>query len=124
MRPQHMSAHNMPIPRPPQATTLEALPHIVERVVATVHPCRIILFGSGARGTMTRDSDFDLLVILPDGISRRAKTQSLYRALADMPYATDVVVATVSDIVHEADNPYKVYRDALRDGVEVYRAAS
>jgi len=70
---------------------------------------------------MTRDSDLDLLVILPDGISRRAKTQSLYRALADMPYATDVVVATVSDIAHEADNPYKIYHDALREGVEVYR---
>jgi predicted nucleotidyltransferase len=92
-----MSPHTVPAPRPPQATALAALPRIVERVVATVHPCRIILFGSGARGTMTHDSDLDLLVILPDGISRRAKTQSLYRVLADMPYATDVVVATVSD---------------------------
>ena len=32
-----------------------------------VHPLRIILFGSAARGEMGADSDLDVLVVMPDG---------------------------------------------------------
>ena len=42
-----------------------ALAEAVRRLVETFHPERIYLFGSQARGDATKDSDWDVLVILP-----------------------------------------------------------
>lgn len=43
------------------------VPHdLLDPVVAYFKPQRVILFGSGARGEATRDSDIDLLVIVDD----------------------------------------------------------
>ena len=53
---------------------------------------RIILYGSRARGTALPDSDFDLLVIETDPVSKRAEMQRLRRAVHDLPYPVDVWV--------------------------------
>ena len=45
----------------------EVLEEMVRRIVGAVHPVRIILFGSAARGQMGSDSDLDVLVVMPDG---------------------------------------------------------
>jgi predicted nucleotidyltransferase len=42
------------------------LAEIVRRLVAAYQPERIYLFGSAARGDSGPDSDYDLLVIVPD----------------------------------------------------------
>jgi len=42
----------------------QQLPEAVRRIVETLHPEKIILFGSYARGNPTSDSDVDLLVIM------------------------------------------------------------
>jgi len=51
---------------------------------------RIILYGSRARGTALPDSDFDLLVIETDPVSKREEMQRLRRAVHDLPYPADV----------------------------------
>jgi predicted nucleotidyltransferase len=43
-----------------------ALAEIVRRLVEAYEPERIYLFGSKARGDAGPDSDFDLIVIVPD----------------------------------------------------------
>lgn len=47
----------------------EALDFLVARLVAELHPLRIVLFGSRAERRARPDSDFDLLVVLPDDAS-------------------------------------------------------
>jgi uncharacterized protein len=42
------------------------LAEVVRRLVEVYHPERIYLFGSTARGDAGPDSDYDLMVILPD----------------------------------------------------------
>ena len=39
----------------------------MKKMVEAVHPLRIILFGSAARGDMRPDSDIDLLIVMPEG---------------------------------------------------------
>lgn len=102
---------------------LHLLDELVKRTVATVHPIRIILFGSAARGTMGPDSDLDLLVVVRDGVHRRRTAQAIYKSLRGIGFAKDVVVATESDIRQFGKNPSLIIYPALRQGKEIYHAA-
>lgn len=95
---------------------------LVARIVETVQPRRIILFGSAARGQMGPHSDVDLLVVMPDGVHRRKTAQRLYRTLAGLGIAKDIVVVSESDVRQFADEPSLVICPALREGRELYRA--
>lgn len=110
--------------RPPHRGMLseETLREIVQRIVETVHPEKIILFGSAARGEMGPDSDVDLLVV-KSGVHRRELAARLYRELADLPVPKDIVVAAPEDLERHRDTIGLVYRAALRDGRVVYAAA-
>jgi len=53
---------------------------------------RVILYGSRARGTASPDSDFDLLVVEADPVSKREEMQRLRQAVSALPYSVDVWV--------------------------------
>jgi predicted nucleotidyltransferase len=93
---------------------------LVDRVVETVHPLRIILFGSGARKEADTESDIDLLVVMPDGTHRRQTSQTLYRQVRGIGVPFDILVATPRDLEMHKDNVGLVYRNVLQEGVEVY----
>jgi predicted nucleotidyltransferase len=72
-----------------------ALAHIVERLVDAYQPERIYLFGSKARGDAGPDSDFDLLVVVPDEApTDRKRSRLAYEALRGTGTAADVLVWT------------------------------
>jgi predicted nucleotidyltransferase len=98
------------------------LDDLVRRVLEVVQPQRIILFGSAARGDMRRDSDIDILVVVPDGTPRRQTAQTIYRNLIGLCAAVDVVVATESNLHQYGDNFSLVYYPALREGRAIYAA--
>lgn len=98
------------------------LEEMVRRTVATVHPLRIILFGSAARGEMGPNSDLDLLVVMRDGVHRRRTAQAIYKSLRGIGFAKDIVVATESDIRQFGSNPSLVICPALSQGKEIYHA--
>ena len=98
------------------------LDEAVERIVEAVHPLKIILFGSAARGTTDQNSDLDFLIIMPDGVHRRQTTRHAYRAMFDFPMPQDIVVATESDIKLHGTNPSLVFAPALEEGLELYHA--
>ena len=95
---------------------------LVARIVAASHPQRIILFGSAARGEAGRHSDVDVLVVAPEGAHRRKTAQAIYRGLLGLGVPVDVVVATPSDLEDYRESPGLVYREALREGKELYAA--
>ena len=99
-------------------TTL--LNDLVSRIVDCVHPLRIILFGSAARGDMVEGSDVDLMVVMPEGTHRRHTAQRLYRSIRGVRQPFDVVVATPQDLEQHRDTPGLIYREALREGVTLY----
>jgi predicted nucleotidyltransferase len=65
---------------------------LVQRILMASHPDRIILFGSAATGTMTRDSDVDLLVVEPAPGDTREESVRIRRALGEIGYPIDVLV--------------------------------
>ena len=99
------------------------LDELIHRIVKAVHPLRIILFGSAARGEMKPDSDLDLLVVMPDGVHRRRTSRLIYRNLSGLGFAKDIVVVTEMDVQKYGANPSLVLNPALTEGRVIYHAA-
>jgi len=102
--------------------TQAQLDELVQRIVDTVHPLRIILFGSAARGEMTPDSDFDVLVVMPEGTPRRPTAQELHRHFIGLPFPVDVIVTTPAQLEQHRNNIGLIYRTILSEGRELYAA--
>ena len=100
----------------------EHLNQLVHKIVEAVHPLRIILFGSASRGQMSPDSDVDVLVVMPDGTHRRRTAQHLYQCMIGMCIPVDIVVATPTDLEKHKNTVGLIYRNALREGRELYAA--
>lgn len=95
---------------------------LVVRIVQAVHPLRIILFGSAARGEMGPNSDIDIMVVMPDGTHRLNATRRLYRHIVGLGFPVDVVVATPSLLDQHKNNIGLIYRTVLAEGKEIYAA--
>lgn len=104
----------------PTTVPREVLDDLVRRIVQTVHPLRIILFGSAARGQLGPHSDLDVLVVMPDGTHRRRTEEAIYLKLLGFGLPVDVIAVTESDVRANAENPYCVVQHALNEGREVY----
>lgn len=71
------------------------LAEIVRRLVETYQPERIYLFGSRARGTAGPESDYDLLVVVPDEIAPALRRSArAYEALWGLSTSGDILVWT------------------------------
>ncbi len=95
---------------------------LVRRIVEAVHPLRIILFGSAARGEVGPNSDIDVLVVMPEGVHRRQIAQLLYNQISGLGIPFDILVATPKDLEKHKENIGLIYRSVLREGREVYAA--
>jgi predicted nucleotidyltransferase len=98
------------------------LDELVRRIVEAVHPLRIILFGSAARGEMGPNSDVDVLVVMPEGARRHRTALALYREVQGSPLYPEYVVATPSDLEKYGHAIGAVHAAALREGRELYAA--
>jgi predicted nucleotidyltransferase len=60
--------------------------------VEAVHPYRVYLFGSQARGTATEDSDIDLLIIADMEGPRHKRSMSINQLFLRRDFGMDVFV--------------------------------
>lgn len=104
----------------PWTATPQTIAIIVERLVRDFMPLKIILFGSQARREADQDSDVDLLVVMPDGTSRRTAQVTIYQTLADLLVAVDIVVTTPTEIQRFGTIAGTILRPALREGTVLY----
>lgn len=71
------------------------LREIVRRLVEAYEPDSVYLFGSKARGEDGPDSDYDLMVVVPDQAPpERRRSRLAYQALRGTGTAADVLVWT------------------------------
>lgn len=69
------------------------LARLVERIVGAADPLRIYLFGSRAEGHHRADSDYDLLVVMPDDFpAARANVFTGYDMVRGSGIPADVLV--------------------------------
>ena len=98
----------------------EVLEEIVQRIVEAVHPDKIILFGSHARGEAREDSDVDLLVIAPTAEPLGHRMGPIYRALRGIVTPKDVLWYTPEEVTRWQDGLVHVVARALREGRVIY----
>src|SRR5215216_2212733 len=88
------------------------------------NPCRIILFGSQARGDANEHSDVDVLVIEEredwQASSRRQEIGRLRRALPRLGYPIDVLLFTTKEFEHWQHAKNHVIAEAVENGVVLY----
>ncbi len=98
------------------------LEEIITVIKQTTSPLKIILFGSAATEEMGPDSDFDLLVVIPDDMSCSKTAQDIYRNKRGTGFAADIIVVTESDLQKYKDSPGLIYQKALDEGELLYAA--
>ncbi len=83
---------------------------------------RIIAFGSRISGDALKDSDLDLMVVVPENAHRRKTAQEIYMNLIGVGFPVDVIVVTSKDIEDYKDSVGVVIPTAISEGREVYAA--
>lgn len=93
---------------------------IVRRIVETVHPKKIILFGSLARGDARPESDLDLLVIAQSQEPRYRRSAPLYGILSDIIIPMDILVYSPEEVEEWSGVRQAFVTTAIREGRVLY----
>lgn len=96
---------------------------IIQRLIATGRPIKIILFGSKARKSSGPNSDFDILVIESKVENRFKEMIMLRRALRGLLVPIDIIVISLSEYETLSKIPGTVYYHAEQEGSVLYEAA-
>jgi len=107
--------------------TDELLREMTEVIVREVHPRKIILFGSHARGTARPDSDVDFIVV-EDGPfgpqrSRESEMTRLWDILFEYNIPVDFLVFSPEEITKWGKAGNHVIAHALKEGRVMYDRA-
>ncbi len=101
---------------------MDEIQNIVDQICRLVHPEKIILFGSAARGESRDGSDIDLLIVVPEGTPKRPTAQFLYRELSNIRVPYDLLVATAGEMEKHKDNIGLIYKTIIEEGKVIYAA--
>lgn len=100
-----------------------ALHEMLQRLVETFQPERIYLFGSKARGDAGLDSDYDLMIIVPDNTPpERRRSRLAYQALRGTRTAADILVWTREAFDSRLHLPASLPATIIREGKLLYAA--
>jgi predicted nucleotidyltransferase len=112
-----MQTRPNPAPFEPPFLGSPALKEIIQRLIRAYHPTRIYLFGSVARGDASPDSDYDLMVIVPDNApADQRRSRLAYEILWGTNAAADVVVWTESQFESRRHVAASLPATVLREG--------
>ena|SRR5665213_2140874 len=83
--------------------------------------CRILLFGSRARGDHDKFSDYDLLIISPQTFAPKERIRmstQLDRAIIEAIQApVDLLLSSEEEVLEKQHLPGHIIRSAIREGI-------
>jgi uncharacterized protein len=97
---------------------------MARRIRDEIHPERIVLFGSHARGEAGPGSDFDILIVAPSKQPRWRRTVPIYRLLAGMGAPKDIIWWTSEEVEEWREVRSHFINTALREGKVLYEKAA
>ena len=98
------------------------LDKIVDIIVRTVSPEKVILFGSRARGDNTADSDYDILILSDSNENERKITTKVYKQLYEehLNKEIDLIAASTEKMNRNLDTNGFIYKNINDEGVVLY----
>jgi predicted nucleotidyltransferase len=101
---------------------MSAIRRFAKQVAERFHPQKIILFGSYAYGKPHRDSDVDILVVMPanDETSKAVKV----RSATEHPFPLDLIVRTPENLRWRLDEGDWFLREVIGRGKLLYEKAN
>ena len=94
---------------------------IRQTIHALLPDSRILLFGSRARGTQDKQSDYDLLVIIPGIFTKKEMlnwSSQLDRAIVHAIHAPiDLLIYSEAEVLEKRELPGHIVRSAMREGI-------
>lgn len=104
----------------------DLIDRMTQRIVREIHPQKILLFGSWARGQANKESDVDFLVVEREPFggnrSRRQEAARIWRCLSEFRVPTDILVYSASELSQWQDSSHHVIGTALREGKVLYES--
>lgn len=93
---------------------------VVDRIVESAHPEKVILFGSYAYGKPTIDSDVDFLVVMESDERPAQRAIRIERGLLDVPFPMDILVRTPTELAERLQLEDYFIREAIQRGNTLY----
>jgi predicted nucleotidyltransferase len=100
--------------------TPQTVAEAIRRIVQTVQPVRIVVFGSRARGEHAPESDLDLLIILPGATKCEGLAADLYKAIGALGFSKDILLSNEERLERLKGSVNSVEAEAAREGLIVY----
>ena len=93
----------------------------MRRVVEAVDPVAIYLFGSRARGDGDEDSDYDLMVVVPDDFpAERTRPSHAFALIEGRTIPVDIALVRRSRFAERSGKVGTLSFEVGQDGVAVY----
>ncbi|MCD4819991.1 MAG: nucleotidyltransferase domain-containing protein [Candidatus Cloacimonetes bacterium] len=91
-------------------------------IIDTVSPEKIILFGSRARGEITKNSDYDILIIKDNIKNERTLTKKINYELLNEHFMQeiDLIAATTEKWKRNINNIGYIYKQINLEGIVLY----
>jgi len=101
-------------------THIDLIKKIVQIIVETAHPVKIILFGSFARGEENENSDLDFLVIKETSEPRHLRAKEIRRQLRGLKFPIDIIVYTPEEFSVWDKIPQSFANTIMTEGKVLY----
>lgn len=99
-----------------------AIAFLRDRLVTALRPRMVWLFGSRGRGDNRADSDFDLLVVLPDDLPAKSYGHRAVAApISACGLPVDVVPCSLEEFLENRSNPQTLIGRAASEGKLLYQ---
>jgi predicted nucleotidyltransferase len=103
------------------ASDLRSLAPLLDRIVARLSPEEVWLFGSRAEGRARPDSDYDLLVVMPDGTPEaQLDVVSAWTLVQGLDIPADIMPCTRAEFEEEKHEIDTLARAAFLRGRRIY----
>lgn len=102
------------------ANISEIIEKIKDRVIEGINPEMIVLFGSCAKGTLTKESDIDLMVVKDSKLRRDERDTEIRKFLKDIVFPMDIFVYTRSEVDQYRKLPSSFISKILGTGKVLY----
>jgi len=93
---------------------------IKDKLVTTIHPKSIYLFGSFARNEETSSSDIDILIETNTNESFPNRNIGIRRSLKGINFPFDIIIYTPQEILDKAQDKYSLVYKVLKEGIKLY----